>query len=211
MAPRWPFLVRIAGTAVPPTSPQAIGAYDQTHVVKFNTLYDLPFGKGRRWLTHGFANQAAGGWRVSAIQVYSSGYPLAVVRNAPLPIFNGNNRPYITSYDWRAAYSGNFDPAVDLYLNPNAFPAQPASILGNATRYNPTVRAFPNLNENVSLGKSFFFTERLHLDFRAEAFNLLNRVVFGSPGNNINSTTFGVVSSQANSPRQMQMALKLYW
>ena len=190
---------------------KSIGAYDQTHVVKFNTLYDLPFGKGRRWLTRGFANQVVGGWRVSAIQVYSSGYPLAVVRNAPLPIFNGNNRPYITTYDWRASYSGNFDPAVDLYLNPNAFPAQPASILGNATRYNPTVRGFPNLNENVSLGKSFFFTERLHLDFRAEAFNLLNRVVFGGPGNNINSTTFGVVSSQANSPRQMQMALKLYW
>ena len=83
-----------------------------------------------------------------------------------------------------------------LYLNPNSF---------------PTVRAFPNLNQNVSLGKSFFFTERLHLDFRAEAFDLLNRVVFGSPGNNINSATFGVVSSQANSPRQMQMALKLYW
>jgi hypothetical protein len=63
----------------------------------------------------------------------------------------------------------------------------------------------------VSLGKSFLFTERMHLDFRAEAFNLLNRVVFGNPTNNINSTTFGVISSQANSPRQMQLALKLYW
>ena len=190
---------------------KSIGAYDQTHVVKFSTLYDLPAGKGRRWLTHGIANQVLGGWRVSAIQVYNSGFPLAVVRNAPLPIFNGTNRPYITTYDWRAKYSGNFDPAVDLYLDPNAFPAQPATTLGNATRFNPTVRAFSGLNENLSLGKSFYLGERFHLDYRAEAFNLLNRVVFGNPGNNINSTTFGVISSQANSPRQMQMALKLYW
>jgi hypothetical protein len=190
---------------------KSIGAYDQTHAFKFNTLYDLPFGKGRRWLTHGIANQIAGGWRLSAIQIYTSGFPLAVIRNAPLQIFNGVNRPYITTYDWRAKYSGSFDPAVNLYLDPNAFPAQPSAALGNATRFNPLVRAFAGLNENVSLGKSFLFTERMHLDFRAEAFNLLNRVVFGNPTNNINSTTFGVISSQANSPRQMQLALKLYW
>lgn len=190
---------------------KSIGAFDQTHVVKVNTLYDLPFGRQRRWLTHGFLNQVAGGWRLGATQVYSSGFPIAVVRNAPLPIFNGTNRPYITSYDWRAKYTGSFDPAANLYLDPSAFPAQPTSLLGNATRFNPTVRAFPNLNENLSLGKSFNFTERMRLDFRAEAFNLLNRVVFGNPGNNINSSTFGVISSQANSPRQMQMALKLYW
>lgn len=190
---------------------KSIGAYDQTHVVKFSTLYELPFGKGRRWLTHGFLNQVAGGWRLSAIQVYSSGFPLAVTRNGTLPIFNGTNRAYITTYDWRASYSGKFDPAVDLFLNPAAFPAQPSGLLGNATRFNPTVRAFPNLSENLSMGKSFPFTERLHLDLRAEAFNIFNRVVFGSPNTNLNSNSFGLITSQANSPRQMQLALKLYW
>jgi hypothetical protein len=98
-----------------------------------------------------------------------------------------------------------------LYLSPAAFPAQPTYLLGNATRYNPKVRGFPNLNENVSLGKSFHIRERFRLDFRAEAFNLLNRTVFSNPNTNLNSTTFGVVSAQANSPRQMQFALKLYW
>ncbi len=190
---------------------KSIGAYDQTHVVKFNTLYELPFGKGRRWLTHGFASQAVGGWRLSAIQIYSSGFPLGVTRNAPLPIFNGTNRAYITTYNWKASYSGKFDPAVDLYLNPAAFPAQPTYLLGNATRYNPTVRAFPNLNENISLAKSFSITERFRLDFRAEAFNVFNRVVFGSPNTNINSNSFGLITGQANNARQMQMALKLYW
>jgi hypothetical protein len=82
----------------------AIGAYDQTHVVKLNTLYDLPFGKVRRWLPHGFAAQALGGWRVSAIQVYNSGFPIAVTRNAPLNIFNGVNRPIMTTYNWKASW-----------------------------------------------------------------------------------------------------------
>jgi hypothetical protein len=54
-------------------------------------------------------------------------------------------------------------------------------------------------------------SERFHLDFRAEAFNLLNRTIFGSPSTNLNSNSFGVITSQSNSPRQIQLALKLYW
>jgi hypothetical protein len=191
---------------------KSIGRFDQTHVVKMNTVYELPFGKGRRWLTHGVQSYILGGWRIGAIQAYSSGFPIGVTRNSPLPIFNGLNRPYITSYDgWRAPVDGSFDPAKNLFLNPAAFPAQPNYLLGNATRYNPKVRAFPNLNENVSLGKAFTITESLRLDFRAEAFNLFNRTVFSAPNTNLNSTSFGVVSGQANTPRQMQLALKLYW
>jgi hypothetical protein len=190
---------------------KSIGAYDQTHVVKMNTLYELPFGKGKRWLTHGFAAQTLGGWRLSGIQVYSSGFPIGVTRNAPLNIFNGSNRPVITTYNWKTSYSGSFDPNKDTYLSAAAFPVQPPGVLGNATRFNPTVRVFPNLNENVSLGKSFQLSERFRLDFRAEAFNLLNRTVFSAPGTNLTNNSFGVVSAQSNSPRQMQMALKLYW
>ena len=62
-----------------------------------------------------------GGWRLSAIQIYSSGFPIGVTRNAPLPIFNGSNRPYITTYDWKTTYSGSFDPNKETYLNAAAF------------------------------------------------------------------------------------------
>ena len=191
---------------------KSIGAYDQTHSFRLSTLYELPFGKGRRWLAKGgITNEVLGGWRLSAIQVYASGYPIGVTRNAPLPIFNGVNRPYITTYNWESTWSGSFDPAIDHYLNAAAFPAQPNYLLGNATRFNPLVRGFPNLNENISLGKSFAITERFRLDFRAEAFNLLNRVVFSNPQTNLNSSSFGLVTGQSNSGRQMQLALKLYW
>lgn len=154
-----------------------------------------------------------GGWRFGAVQTYASGTPLALTQNNPLPIFNGQDRPTISTYSgWRAATKGgSFDPNVDNFYNKSVFPAQLTYVFGNATRYNPLLRTFPGFNEDISLGKAFHLTESKHLDFRFEAFNLLNRTVFGNPDSNLNSKTFGVVKSQANSPRQMQMALKLYW
>ena len=118
----------------------------------------------------------------------------------------------MTTYDWRAPIAGSdFDPNGTSTWTRACFPAQPVGILGNAPRKNSKVRVFPTLNENVSLAKTFSVTERFRMDFRAEAFNVFNRVVFGGPQTSLNSNTFGVISSQANSPRQMQGGLKLYW
>src|SRR4029453_4582881 len=55
---------------------KSIGQFDQTHALKLNTLYDLPWGRGRRWLTDGLASHALGGWRLGLIQAYLSGYPV---------------------------------------------------------------------------------------------------------------------------------------
>jgi len=178
-----------------------------------STIFELPFGKGRKWMNvGGIANAILGGWRVSAIQSYFSGFPIQLTRNNPFPIFNGGTRPTINGYDnWRAPLSGDeFDPGVDRFLNIAAFPAQPIAF-GNATKYNPKVREFPNFNENVSLAKSFPLSESRRIDVRWEAFNLFNRVRFGTGSTSLNSTAFGVVNSQANNARQMQVALKLYW
>jgi hypothetical protein len=51
----------------------------------------------------------------------------------------------------------------------------------------------------------------LSMDVRVEAFNLFNRVAWGAPNTNFSSNTFGVVSTQNNTPRRMQLGLKLYW
>jgi hypothetical protein len=136
-----------------------------------------------------------------------------LARNNPLPIFNAVTRPVVNSYDdWRAPIKGEkFDPAVDRFLDLAVFPAQPSERFGNVTRYNPKVRAFPSLNENISIAKTFPIREQVRLDFRWEAFNLFNRTQFGTGNLNLNSNAFGVVNSQVNSPRQMQVALKLYW
>ncbi|MBI1353132.1 MAG: carboxypeptidase regulatory-like domain-containing protein [Acidobacteria bacterium] len=193
---------------------KSIGEFDLTHVVKMSTVYELPFGKGKRFA--GGANKAVnaviGGWRIGLIQIYQSGSPYRLQRNNPLPIFNRETRPTITSYDdWRAPIAGDkFDPAVDVFVDKSIFPTQPTDF-GNATRHNPKLRSFPLFNENISLAKTFAVTEKFRLDLRGEAFNLLNRTVFSVGSTNINSNTFGVVTSQVNQPRSMQIGLKLYW
>lgn len=192
---------------------KSIGAYDQTHALKLNTLYELPFGKGKRWISRpGFANAVVGGWRLGLIQSYQRGLPIALTRNNPLVNFNSTTRPTITSYDnWQPNWvNGSFDPAVDRRLDKSVFPVQPVNF-GNATRFNPRMREFPNLNENISLAKSFSIKEKLRLDFRAESFNMFNRVRFGNGSTNLDSTAFGVVVDQTNTQRQMQLALKLYF
>ena len=193
---------------------KSIGEYDQTHALKLSTVYDLPFGRGRRLMgsSSRLVHAVIGGWRFGLIATYQSGFPVRITRNNPLPIFNWDTRPVITSYDnWRAPLKGDeFDPAVDRFLDRPVFPSQPLGF-GNMTRHNPKVRTFPSFNENISLAKKFAVTEKMSLDFRWEAFNLFNRVRFGIGGTNLDGTTFGVVTSQANDSRRMQLGLKLYW
>ena len=158
-----------------------------------------------------------GGWRVSGIAFYSSGQPLGLSTTNGLPLFAGGNRPIISSYDdWRGAVAGDqFDPSVDRFVKPrDFFPAQPANTFGNQTRYNPKFRQFANLNENISIAKTFPFKEQIRLDFRAEFFNAFNRVRFGTGSLSLQSNQFGQLLSSSdllNTPRQIQMALKLYF
>jgi hypothetical protein len=132
---------------------------------------------------------------------------------------------YVTSYNgWQPAYSGNFDPSVDKFLTPygtGPFPLQGTGTglneIGNDTRFNPKLRLFPNLDENMSLTKTFPIHESIRMEFRAEAFNVLNRVRFGpstAGATQLQSQSFGVLTgsgSQINTPRNLQLALKLYF
>jgi len=206
---------------------KALSAVDRTHEAKINTVYSLPIGPGQKWLKKGFIAQAIGGWRIGAVQRYSSGTPMLFSGQFGFPIIG--NRPYITTYDdWRAPTAGDkFDPYVDRYFKSASFasyngdvatvttkgffPYQPRDQVGNMTKNNPKMRNFPLFNENVSLAKSFTASVEHHrtLDLRFEAFNVLNRTQFGTPNTNIgDSSNFGLVRSQANSPRTMQFAVK---
>jgi hypothetical protein len=191
----------------------SIGSLDQPHSVKLSTVWTLPFGADRRWLRSGVGNQILGGWRIAAVQNYTSGFPLGITTGAaPLPIFNGVNRPNVVpGVDWRAPLAGDkFDPNVDKYLNRSAFSA-PVGQLGNAPRRNSDVRRPWNLTENVSVAKTITVSTRMRVDVRAEAFNLFNRVVWGAPVTDFNNANFGSITSLGNSPRQMQFGLRLYW
>ncbi|MGH9631369.1 MAG: hypothetical protein ACRD7E_23955, partial [Bryobacteraceae bacterium] len=175
--------------------------------------YELPFGRGKRFLSDagGVVNVLAGGWQVNAIHRYVSGTPVGVSGGGVIPLANGGNRPNrVLGVSPRTDVSaGSFDPARDRYLDVNAF-SQPAPFtLGNAPPVLGDVRNFALLNEDFSVLKDFTLYESHRIQFRAEFFNVLNRVVFGAPSANLNApATFGRISGQANAPRNIQLALK---
>jgi hypothetical protein len=196
---------------------KSIASYDQTHVVKLNYVYELPFGKGRKFLSGGgVASAIAGGWRVSGMHGYQSGTPFSLGTTVSFPIFNGGNRPTVPTYEgWRGAIAGSkFDPAVDKFLQPASFfGTQPTDALGTMTRYNPKLRNWPGRGESVSLARSVKIGERVRVDIRGESFNLLNRTTFSalSGGGTLQNANFGLWRNQGNSARRMQLAMKLYW
>ena len=186
---------------------------DQSQVFVLSWIYELPFGRGKRYLSDAspVVDEILGGWQFNMIHRYQSSGTVAVGGGPPLPIFGGGNRPLWVSSNVRSSVSmGDFDPATDRYLNIDAF-AQPAAFtFGNAPRRIPNVRAPALYNEDFSIFKNILFTEAVRLQFRAEFFNLFNRTVFGGPQSNVNNpVTFGRLRSLANTPRSIQFGLKL--
>jgi hypothetical protein len=191
---------------------KSIGQYDQTHVLKFNYVYDLPF-RGS-----GFLAQIFGNWRVSGTHVYATGYPLPLTNGVNYGIFNGRSPAHITTYEgWVADHENPNWLGGDRYFAnregyaPAALNQSTGITLGNATRYNPKAREPFLFEENFSLGKSFNFTESTRVDLRWEIFNAFNRARFNPGSTNMNDPNFGLVTNTLNDPRRMQLGLKFYW
>jgi hypothetical protein len=97
------------------------------------------------------------------------------------------------------------------YLNATAFRIPASFEFGDVPRLTPTLRAPGPRNLDFSAIKNFYFTESLRLQLRGEAFNLSNTPIFGLPNTTVGNPGFGVIGSQANQPRNLQLALKLIW
>lgn len=203
---------------------KGLSAFDQTHVIKLNYSYELPFGPGKPFLREGLLSKIVGGWRIAGVHAYASGYPLSVFPGYGLPLFAGGNRITVMDYnDWRAATQGDeFDPLVDLWWDPAKFRRDPVvstaelegykggvlrADFGNATVRNPNERGPWLLNENISLARTFGIG-RTSLELRLEVFNLFNRVIWDSPESEITSNNFGRVTTLANAPRQVQLGVR---
>lgn len=202
---------------------KSVGAFDLPHNFKFSYILDSPIGKGKKFDFGRLGNAVIGGWRFSAIHVYTSGQPIQLTGGAVS--LGGRSAALIKTLDgWVAespsspnyrattGFTSYFAPVCSIAAFCNAAGAvvPQTNTLGNAPRFNNRARRPSNLNENISVQKSFNFTERFRLDFRWEVFNIFNRVVLGPPDTSITSQTFGRIVS-AGSPRQMQFGLKLYF
>jgi outer membrane receptor protein involved in Fe transport len=193
---------------------KSIGSYDVTHNFKLGLTYELPFGKGKRWMNEGVGAWVLGGWRISSINLYSSGRPVAITGGTGLGVFSGRTPAFVTTYDnWQPDFkSGDFDPNVDRFIDSSVFPAQNIRRVGNSTRYNPKLREFPNLTENLSVAKLFKFggDRGATVELRGEAFNLFNRTRFGVGGTNASDpANLGRVTSLLNDPRRIQIGAKI--
>ena len=108
-----------------------------------------------------------------------------------------------------AKLSGPVSARLNRYFDTSQFTQPPFYTFGNLSRALPDVRSPSQRNIDVSIFKSFRVLEKLKFTFRAEAFNVTNTPLFGLPGTAFGNPNFGIITTQINSPRQLQMALRL--
>jgi hypothetical protein len=189
---------------------RAVADTDIPHNLSIAFNYNLPFGKGHALGGSTFANAIIGGWNISGIVQYSAGIPLGPIVGACLVPYTstpGCYANYGTSPVARinGAYGSGGSPSTTPYLNVNAFADAPSFTFGNTPRTLAYNLRYPwNLDEDMTVGKDIHITERLAVRLQADAFNVFNRTVFGGITTNIDSSSFGTVTSQANSPRKLQ-------
>jgi outer membrane receptor protein involved in Fe transport len=190
---------------------KALAIYDVPTrlVVAFN--YELPIGPGKPLLNKGVAGKVLGGWQVNGILSYQSGIPIQIGANNTLPLFNSGNTPNSIAGQKVENPFSPFDPAKNVLLNTSAFSIPGTNQFGSSAQVLPNARNFPVYNEDLGLMKKFFIREQTYFELRFEMFNALNRVIFGGPATNINNANFGQVTSQANGPRNGQIAGKFYF
>jgi hypothetical protein len=181
--------------------------YDVPHRFTLSAVGELPFGKGktfgRSW--NRFVDAVLGGWQANGILTLASGQPLvfATASNNSYT-FGGGQHPDVVGDPVLA--SGK---SIYQWFNAAAF-AQPANFTsGNLARTYTGVRQDKTKNLDFSLFKNFQVKERCRIAFRAETFNLTNTPVFGAPGTTVNGANFGIITGQSNTPRNVQLALKL--
>ena len=188
----------------------AIGSSDTPQNFWISTIYELPFGRGKKYLQSGPAEKIFGGWSISGILNYQSGTPLAVTQANQLAIFNSAQRPdRVLDVSARNDVGyGDYDPALDRVFNPGAFTPAQANSFGNAAARLSDARGFGLLREDLNLGKMTYITEGISLEFTTQIFNLFNRNQWGRAEANSSSSNFGKVN-RAGPGRFIQFGLRL--
>ena len=188
---------------------RSVATIDVPQRLVVNYVYELPFGQGKPLLggAHGIGNAVVGGWRVTGITTFQAGRPLGLTTASNnTTSYGGGSRPNNNGQS-----AGLSDPTIAKWFNTADF-SQPAPFtFGSTGRLLPDVREPGIANFDFTAQKNFPLSERFKLQFRAEFFNLTNTPQFGRPGQAFGLAQFGVISSQANNPRQIQFSLKLLW
>jgi hypothetical protein len=188
---------------------RALSGVHVPHRFVFSGIYDIPFGRGRRFFSdvNRVADLFVGGWQVNAIVTMQSGSNFGIGASNTIGLFTEAARANTNGQNPRI--DTNAKDRLDRWFDTTAFSQPVPFTFGNVGTVVPSLQNHWLNNWDLSLFKQFSLTERWRLQFRAEAFNFANRVRFATPDTNVNSGTFGRVTSQANDPRQLQFGLKL--
>jgi hypothetical protein len=195
-----------------PAQLRGVSDFDATHQVNSNWIWELPFGKGRRFGSQAnpVINGFIGGWQLAGLFRWTSGYPFGVDEGGQWP----------TNWDiegW-ANLQGTFPKgARDRGQGPNAF-KDPAGVLatfrsaypGESGTRNP-LRGDGYFGIDSGLSKYFYIRERARIQLRWETFNITNSVRFDvhSIGNHLDQPTpFGKYTQTLTNPRVVQFALR---
>jgi hypothetical protein len=188
---------------------KGVSGYDQPFNNTTSFTYELPFGRTRRYGSswNGALDAVAGGWRLTGINTMTSGLPVNLTYD-PSSQFQVSSAP-----TYRPNISGDpLTPEANRgpgnYLNPATvlLPTDPSRPFGSAGRNVARAPSFFQLD--LGLHKDFRVTEGVRVEFRTEAFNVLNKTNFNAPNSNRSSNSFGTITSTMPW-REIQMALRL--
>lgn len=180
--------------------------YDRRSIFTANYVYDLPFFKHQE----GFVGHTLGGWQVSGILYANTGSHITATASRDpggLGLRDPNTfeggRPDIIGDP-----NSGVPHTITQWFNTSAFALVPAGVIRPGNEPRGTIVGPGYFRWDTSLFKNMKFTERLNLQFRAEAFNVLNHTNFNNPITSYTSSLFGHITT-ARDPRQLQLALKL--
>jgi hypothetical protein len=197
---------------------KALAGFDRTHNLAVYGVYELPFGRAKRWAKQGIAGALAGGWQVNWVLTRVSGTPLTLTGGGsslnapgntetldqvgPINIVGGIGPRQTTGAKTVTC------PATEVschYFDPSAFTGVPTGQARFGTTGRNILRGPGLFNLDTSLFRDFNITERLKLQFRAEAFSVTNTPHYANPGTSwtSGSTSFGVITSTLNLAGQM--------
>jgi hypothetical protein len=189
---------------------RGLSAFDFRQRLTASWLWDLPFGKGQRFMnTGGIANAILGGWQLGGILTLQDGFPLTA-QCLSGAIQNGGGICYPNATGISPNFKSRSEKKRERFFNTDAFvdlaPGRPAFQFGNAARN--TIIGPGIISFDASANKRFSFSESKYLEFRTEFFNMPNHPIFSPPGRDLRTTNYGVITSTKIDSRQIQFGLK---
>lgn len=178
-------------------------SYDLTQNFTLSAIYQLPFGKGRHWLSksNAWTDAAFGGWELAGIFSARSGLPYT-----PVIATDPANVGITGEWPNRIGNGSLAHPTVQHWFDTSAFTIPAAYTYGNSGR--DILRSDGLVDLDMTLKKNFIFSESKFLELRLESFNVANHPTFAAPNDTIGSASAGEVTSTLNANRIFQAALK---